>query len=964
MEHRNIMPLIREFIGWQSALPTIIDRLLADFQTHPTFATSPNLDSRSHRAPGEIDLSNDLLVVPSARARQRLLEILVDRCQAESAALNPPTIVTVGQLPEFLYQLKKPFANDLTQRMAWTHAIQQIDADRLLTVFGHLPESKDDPDWLQMAELINRLHRELASDVLLFHDVLEVAKDIDGFTERDRWEVLQEIQRNYFSILDEAELWDRQTARSFAIQHDQCRTTRQIYLIGTVDINQSLRRMIAQIAARPETPPIKAYILADKTLADHFDEFGCLNSERWQEAQIEIDNQQVVVADQPLDQASTVTNYLHRLESKYRADQITIALPQQELEPFLHRKMSQHGLSVRFARGTPLSRSGPYRLLSSVADFLRTNRFEQMAALLRHPDLHAAMLERRQGEDYLTFLDRYQNQKLPTRIKDNFVLSNDEATLAVAHVYELLLDLIDPLAGDKKQKLTDWQLPVEKFLQQVYRGRTFDEDQPHDRLTLESLRNMTDAFAEFKLVPEQLLPALSATQLISLVLKHLQGGAVSPERNAEAIEAIGWLDLPLDDAPVAVILGFNDGTIPSTESSDLFLPNSIRERLDLSNDSRRYARDAYALNYVLRSREQVLLIAGRRDAQNYPLIPSRLLFATDEVTIAQRAQAFFQHQSETAPEDAASKTPSQNTAIVSGFTVPLPDPSQLVINKLSPTGFRTYLKCPYRFYLQRILGYERELEDRMQELDASEFGNILHWVVEEFGNSDLRDSADAREIRDYFRSAIKRIEKGRFNHPVKPAVHLQLENLRLRLDKFAEKQAEWRAAGWQIRYIEKSDLEYEMIVDGQPFTINGRVDRVDVHEQTGVIFVFDYKSSDVAKTPDKAHYKNHEWIDLQLPLYRHLVKQLPFQGDTRLGYISIPRALNGIGFFDAGWSEQELLEADRVAADVIRNLRNGVYWPPTDPPPLFSEEFAAICMDGVFDRPKLQTIDHLIEAAS
>jgi len=33
---------------------------------------------------------------------------------------------------------------------------------------------------------------------------------------------------------------------------------------------------------------------------------------------------------------------------------------------------------------------------------------------------------------------------------------------------------------------------------------------------------------------------------------------------------------------------------------------------------------------------------------------------------------------------------------------------------------------------------------------------------------------------------------------------------------------------------------------------------------------------------------------------------------------------------------------------VIRAIRAGVFWPPTDPPPAFFDEFAAICQDGQF----------------
>jgi hypothetical protein len=47
-----------------------------------------------------------------------------------------------------------------------------------------------------------------------------------------------------------------------------------------------------------------------------------------------------------------------------------------------------------------------------------------------------------------------------------------------------------------------------------------------------------------------------------------------------------------------------------------------------------------------------------------------------------------------------------------------------------------------------------------------------------------------------------------------------------------------------------------------------------------------------------------------------------------------------------------LEEADEVARDVVRAIRQQHFWPPADPPPDFSEDLSPICQDSVFDRPK------------
>jgi len=181
-------------------------------------------------------------------------------------------------------------------------------------------------------------------------------------------------------------------------------------------------------------------------------------------------------------------------------------------------------------------------------------------------------------------------------------------------------------------------------------------------------------------------------------------------------------------------------------------------------------------------------------------------------------------------------------------------------------------------------------------------------------------------------------------------VHVQVEQLRLRLDTFAEKQAEWAAAGWRIEHTEVSSGQHhaELIVDGQPMQLTGRIDRIDVNMATGERIVFDYKTSDTSKRPEDAHQRRGEWADLQLPLYRHLVRALAIEGPIRLGYITLSKDTSRVDFLQAEWCDADLEQADQRAHEIVRAVRNEEFWPPTDPPPDFSEEFAAICQDWVF----------------
>ncbi len=124
------------------------------------------------------------------------------------------------------------------------------------------------------------------------------------------------------------------------------------------------------------------------------------------------------------------------------------------------------------------------------------------------------------------------------------------------------------------------------------------------------------------------------------MIERIAGERLPPPALAEAVEVLGWLELPLDDAAGLIVTGLNEGFVPSVGSADLFLPDRLRKALGLMDNDRRYARDNYALNLLAASR-RLWLIAGRRGMDREPLVPSRLLFACEDVEMAQRARQYF-----------------------------------------------------------------------------------------------------------------------------------------------------------------------------------------------------------------------------------------------------------------------------------------------------------------------------------
>jgi ATP-dependent helicase/DNAse subunit B len=285
------------------------------------------------------------------------------------------------------------------------------------------------------------------------------------------------------------------------------------------------------------------------------------------------------------------------------------------------------------------------------------------------------------------------------------------------------------------------------------------------------------------------------------------------------------------------------------------------------------------------------------------------------------------------------------------MTYEAPSPRRLKqpVTLMRVTEFRDYLACPYRYYLRHQLRLAAH-SDAAEELDGGTFGSLAHNVLKAFGESGLADCTDPETIFAWMSDALDHAVRTDYGTAPLSAIRVQAEQLRLRLEHLARWQADWAARGWRTVRVEAGPDEpgASLVVDSAPMYLRGRIDRIDVHESRGECFLIDYKTADRAKKPDEVHRQHGAWVDLQLPLYRHLVRAMGIEGRVRLGYVNLPKDVSAVGLVEAEWDEAELESADRTAEDVIRKVRQEKFWPPVQPPPDYFEEFAAICGDGPF----------------
>ncbi len=265
------------------------------------------------------------------------------------------------------------------------------------------------------------------------------------------------------------------------------------------------------------------------------------------------------------------------------------------------------------------------------------------------------------------------------------------------------------------------------------------------------------------------------------------------------------------------------------------------------------------------------------------------------------------------------------------------------------TDFRAIIDDPYRFALGRCLRLEA-IDDRAAEMDGLAFGSLAHRVLEALGRDDAIHSDDADAVNAALQRLLDAEARRTFGDHPHPAVVIQIEQMRERLACFARWQAARVAAGWRTVGVElgfggrrAEQPAGRLVVDGRPIALHGKIDRVDHHAAEDRWAVLDYKTTDALKTPRQQHGplksgpRAGQWTDLQLPLYRELLRAWVDESGRRvlddaaidaadLGYLRLPRDTADFDTEALGdWSDDDLAAAREAAEQCVRVVRAGVF---------------------------------------
>lgn len=342
------------------------------------------------------------------------------------------------------------------------------------------------------------------------------------------------------------------------------------------------------------------------------------------------------------------------------------------------------------------------------------------------------------------------------------------------------------------------------------------------------------------------------------------------------------------------------------------------------------------------SKKHLLAICGKRDTEDKPRLPSRLLFNKDKYT--QQAFNYFNDKltlpkftiSPKASGSAIPSVSSRNAVLqwaadnLSGIVL------KGVVKNVSATKFKEYIQCPFRFYLNYVAKVQ-PTDYSISEMQPLSFGSFIHqvlqrWAQNELDSGQLNWHPKAEELSEQLNAIVDELFEQSYPNSVQPSIVIQKEIIKQRLAAFAEFQQTWPGNTIAV------EQDFEQVVtlkDKEKMTLIGRIDRIDLSPE-GDIILLDYKTSDTGDNPREDHLdKDGNWINLQLPIYRRLLlanknrfsEYITKETQIKVGYINISKE-KAAKNEDPKWLDSEFDAAEEKMMEVMEKIHNGVFWPP------------------------------------
>ena len=860
-----------------------------------------------------VSFSDILVLVPTRAAAKNLRDAILSECFAREVygvcELNIKTLE--DELAEYQKQTNTITATET--RATWIATFEEAHLKNFTGLFPFTSPTR--PDYFKLAKEFEFLQNTLAENLKTISSAFDKLADTPDCR---RWQDLKQLEIIFNEKVKQAGKSTHIQSLESAIEKSvQSGKWKHVIVVANPDASVVLKEYLTRLDSNGTRTTI--VIISD--VKSVFDEYGTPHPDVYPEINLPIEDSDINVYSDIKKQAQSVA-----LLAKTYADKVydilAISCDQKNSIDVIKSEFVKNSINAISLEAESLEKTEIFNLISCLFAYCERPTFKNFLNFARNPIVSKKLesISEHCITDILADLDFISEESLCSNItqaKSTFYarinpqgLRNDRTTSAFIKIKYLrtIFDFAERclVANKSANELFD-------FISEILPEELSEKNQLALSVLSECIENILDAeeFAKIK---------FSINEVFSIIINYIRSASTKIELEDKRIPLQDWMEIFWSPKPHLVLCDMNDGIVPLSNSDGMFLNDTIRKKLGLRHQLLRQARDAYMLETLKISRADggaITICVPRKDLSGDPLMPSRILFQTEN--IAQRTQLLFKGQP--ISDIQQHYTPEWN------LNVPL----KKFTGKYSATKLNSYLDSPWQFYLQYVLSMGI-VDTQKHEMDPSQFGDIFHKTLYKFAISDIKDSSDEKEISDFLLKEFLSLENDIFGTTTRAQVRVQLENLKNRILACAKVQAKHRKEGWKILHAEKV---FKTELCGRDFT--GVFDRIDINENTGQYLVLDYKTYDrnfpeITKTKHlQEHNEKIYWKNLQLPLYVCVANEIFKTDNIICGYFVAPKNITqtSIDIWD-NVSKYQKSALDKMM-EIVKDIESGKFAPEKSP---------------------------------
>ncbi len=901
---------------------------------------------------GSYDFSSLAVICPTREAGRKLHESLTLHAHHAGHALLAPQIMMPEGVLAWVEPMALSEATEIDSLLAWVEVLENVDLATVPQVLPRPPATRDFAWALAMAVTFRRLLHTLGEAGWSMAQA--TARLGATFPEAERWAQLSLLEQHYTAQLTRAGLVDRNRALArAALAVQPSADVRKLIVLGVPEPLPLVRTAWERLAR--QGLPVQICVQAPDYLAATFDLWGQPRVEHWSQRPLPITQpaEQILVRDDPAALAAELVTL-----TETTPGELAIGMVDREVLPLALAKYAERDIATFNPEGEPLTAQSLYWMLTGWQELLAARSWSAWAQWLRVPEVLGTLVAEivwpedqaaAPETELLRAADACAAAHLPSNLADarGAMQRAGAADTPLAQALRITSQWLDDFVNQ------DFPIALTDFLERLYGPVQWPAGEPKTIAFTQASEHVVAKLSELSRAAAALPRRLEPAQLLTLLLRVLREVRLFPEAASGGVELSGWLELSYATAEHLVIVGVNDGLVPTAITADSWLPHGLRATLNLRTNEERLAVDAFRLAALLEQRAttgSVRLLVGRASTAGEALKPSRLLLLCPPQSLPARVQMLF---AEAPPAPVAVAEWQRAWQLTPRF------PADWKLTKVSATTFAKYLMCPFRYYLEMVLRME-DYDAQKQEMNAMDFGNLCHYAFECLALDPLlKHETDVARVAAYLKEkTAERVAQLYGSHLSVPLL-VQRTSVQQRLAAAAPILVQSRLEGWEIQRVEvdlRDVLGAPWLIEG--IEISGRIDMVEYHPQLEKWRIIDYKTSAKPVSPADGHLRpaprsqprpvqpyeegfaeaallpdGRRWKNLQLPLYAAAL-QRHYGQPVEAAYFNLPPATTQVQL--ATWTEmnaEHLPEhAVACATAVIQCLKDGQFWPPNPQP--------------------------------